>query len=370
MKNNTWAISSYKSILIIFLIFLNLSAYSLHESLQDLYGDNSVNYLEILNATERELIAANPGDVKQIFRDSPEFSVKLYEGDNLKYIEKIFSFKETNLEMNKNKAINEFLAYQFDKQIGLKMVPPTIYFQNPSKINSYIVRQLYIDKSFTPDEEDVLSENNYSSSDSDGSSSSSSKNLEDYLKNDTALIIFDKLLGMRDREFNNYLISYDGTVAAIDHESLFEGAIFKNFSNQKYFSKNDIRSFFYEANIYERFMSMNWENWVNVNLPQGMYTEEQKKIFIQNLKKLKHFAELTIKHDGSEKEFFRKAKQARETSLNVKKLLFLTNQKKIYNSSSISENREYESPPIMPFDDNGEESYNIPDFDLLLSDEC
>ncbi len=353
-------VSNFMPIVIIFLIFFNLYAYPSPESLQDFYGNNSAKFSEILNETEQALRLAKPGEVKKVFRDftsSSSFSVKLYEGENFNYIEKIFSFKDANVEINKIKALNEYIAYNLDKQIGLKIVPPTIYFQNPSKINSYIVRQLYIDKSYTPDEEDALRENDSDSSDSDDSSSSSFGDLVDYLKNDTALIIFDKLMGMTDREFNNYLISYDGTVFAIDHESLFQGNIFQNFSNLEYLNENDIRSFFYESSIYDNFIRMNWENWVSTNLPQGIYTEDQKNRFTKNIYKLKDFTEKTIKRDGSKDEFFRKAKEARETSLNVKKLLFLKNQNK--NNSSL----------FKPANNDNEASETIPDFDLLMSDD-
>ncbi len=355
-----WDVSNFIPIFIAFLIFFNLSAYPSPESLQDFYGNNSEKFSEILNETERALRLAKPGEVKKVFRDftsSSSFSVKLYEGEEFKYIEKIFSFKDAKLEINKIKAINEYIAYNFDKQIGLKIVPPTIYFQNPSKINSYIVRQLYIDKSYTPVENDASRENDSHSSDSDNSSSSSFSELIDYFKSDTALIIFDKLMGMTDREFNNYLISYDGSVFAIDHEGLFEGKIFQNFSNLEYLNENDIRAFFYESSIYDKFFRINWEDWISTNLPQGIYTQDQKNRFIKNINKLKHFTEKTLKHDGSKNEFFRKAKEARETSLNVKKLHFLTNYKDDNSSHFIPDKVDHENFEV------------IPDFDLLMSDD-
>ena len=211
----------------------------------------------------------------------------------IEYIEKTYDYLNDE-RTNEKLAKREYFAYQLDKKIGLKLVPPTIYFQDPTNKKNYIVRQLYICNSISVEEK---------------------KSDLKYNLNGTALPVFDQLIGSSDRNFNNFLISKDGTVTAIDHEAIFTDAYLE--TNPNFKKEEEVKAFFYNKEIWGEFERTNWKDWAESYFPQG--DDDIKLKFLENIKKLTKKAYKIMNSDAS---FFQSAQALREEGENIRKQIF------------------------------------------------
>ncbi|BBH52809.1 hypothetical protein [Fluviispira sanaruensis] len=292
MKNNKIKTEIYKALFITLTLTFatNLWAQTAEEfpSLNEFYAQHTEEQGEEL------LLSATGSEVKDLSRTN---LVKLYQDSIIGnyYVEKIYDYYNN---ANKLSAKREYFAYSLDKQIDLNIVPPTLYFKDPASDNNFIVRQLYISKAHSVE---------------------GKKAAKNYNLSGTPLPIFDQLIGATDRKFNNFLIAQDGTVIAIDHESLFLDGYISN--TEKFINEDDIKAFFYNKSIWEKFMSTNWDEWTEINL-----SHEEKSIkeaFIANINKLKVKTAEIMNHSSYE-DFFSSADNIRKNAIELKKQIFFS----------------------------------------------
>ncbi|MBX9838232.1 MAG: hypothetical protein K2X69_07920 [Silvanigrellaceae bacterium] len=156
---------------------------------------------KILNLEEK-LKNANGKIIKEF---STKNIVELYNDNNFKYIQKLYdnSLEIPEEEMiyenpNKYSSNEELFSYKLSRKLKLNILPPTAIFQKEGSID-YIVRQVYIDQSI----------------------SAKKRQIDGLDKLNSPIIIFDYLIGLKDRYNNNFLISEDGSITAFDNESIF-----------------------------------------------------------------------------------------------------------------------------------------------------
>ncbi|APJ02843.1 hypothetical protein [Silvanigrella aquatica] len=233
------------------------------------------------------------------------------DNSQIEYLEKKF-FSNDRYE-NLEKARREYFAYQLDRELGLNIVPPTVYIQESTNKDNYIVKQFFITNTISPE----------------------GKNADKrYHLNGTPIPLFDKLLGARDRHFNNYLISSDGNVVAIDHEHLFSE------DHPRFQNEMEIKAFFYDKKIYDRFLEINWEEWANKNFPYEFDYVEKVRSFLENMQKLKLRMKNLIEKYGEE-EFFKSADKIRQSSMTMKKSLFISERNIASQASSPKKEKNY-----------------------------
>lgn len=270
----------------------------------------------------------NKHDIEKIESDLKDFSLKdrlkikdltknnlvtLYKDNKtgIKYVEKYFDFESLN-EHNENKlsSDNEFAAYAFSKNFKLNLVPPTVKFVDIKNPSNYYVRQYYFEDGFAIDAESKKFLESIPSS-----------KKQDYSSKNTPLVIFDYLLGNSDRNFNNYIISKNGSIIAFDHEFIFR-YYFKDSELLKKITLQDFYTFFSDKEIYDNFMNTNWEKWCNENLSKIFLESDLKikKIFLERIDNIKKQASEFVSQNPE--KFFQEAQKFYHESLETKKKIF------------------------------------------------
>lgn len=304
-----------KKIYLLFLLVLQIGYYNTPcfanntpiISLKELFTKHNIDKIE---SDLQNFSLEDREEIKNLSRNN---LVILYKDQKtgIKYVEKYFDYESLNIyNENKLSSNNEFIAYAFSKKIKLKLVPPTIKFADIKTPNNYYVRQYYFEDGFTID---------YESKKIIESIPSSKK--QDYSNKNTPLMIFDYLLGNSDRNFNNYIITKNGSIIAFDHEYIFR-YFSKESETLKKITLEDFYTFFYDKEIFDIFMDTNWEKWCNENLLNVALKNnlEIKKIFLDRIENIKKQA---IEYVSQNPEnFFQEAQKFYNKSLEAKKTIF------------------------------------------------